>query len=134
MLGPNLVCSTPRQRARPRPGTTGRTSAAARPILLATIAIVVIALLGAGCSGQDDEPTTAELLNELEGRALTPEELAQRNEIAQVLCRLDDQVLTTVWDDLSPRQLEFQDIVFSRECPSRLDLYRATTGRLGPGD
>ncbi len=90
-------------------------------------------MFGAGCSNQDDEPTTAELLAELEGRVLTPEELAQRNEIADVLCRLEDPVLTAVWDGLSTRQLEFQDIVFGRECPMRLELYRATTGRLAPG-
>ncbi len=81
------------------------------------------------CSSSDPEPSTAELLAELEGRELSPAEVAEREQVAQVLCGLDDAVLVELWGRLSVPQLEFQDFVFGRQCPERNALYGQTTGR-----
>lgn len=45
------------------------------------------------------------------------------------MCQLDRAVLEAIWDDLSSRQLEFQDVVFRVECPERLAEYAEATGR-----
>ncbi len=81
------------------------------------------------CTDDPPEPTTGELLSELEGRELTAAEIAQREQVAQTLCRLDDRVLVEIWSQLSATQLEFQDFVFSRECERRSQLYAEATGR-----
>ena len=91
-------------------------------VLSATVAFV-------GCSGSEPELSDAEILNELEGRELTTAELAEREQVANTLCRLDDAVLVEVWDQLSAKQLEFQDFVFSRTCDNRSQLYAEATGR-----
>ena len=96
-----------------------------RRLLLGTL----ITLLLVACTSDSTEPTTADVLAELEGRSLTPAEVAAREQVAQLLCGLDDQVLTTVWADLTSSQLEFQDFVFSRQCPERNELYARATGR-----
>ncbi len=97
---------------------------------LAIALLVVGAAIGAGaCSGGDDEPTTAEILATLEGRALTPAEVAAREEVAALLCGLDDEVLMRIWDRLDNEQLEFQDFVFGRQCQGRNSLYGQATGR-----
>lgn len=83
----------------------------------------------AACSDKAEEPTTAQLLAEVEGRPLTPAEVAEREQVAALLCRLDDAVLLEIWDRLEPGQLEFQDFVFVRHCPQRNELYGQATGR-----
>lgn len=83
----------------------------------------------AACSDDEEPPSTAELLNELEGRELSPAEVAERQQVAELLCRLDDAVLTQIWDRLSTPQLEFQDFVFGRVCQDRSALYAEVTGR-----
>ncbi len=92
-------------------------------------ALIATVLVVGGCSDSEPELTTAEILSELEGRELTAAELAQREQVAQTLCRLDDTVLVEIWSQLSAKQLEFQDFVFSRECESRSQLYAESTGR-----
>ena len=55
--------------------------------------------------------------------------MARRRELAQFLCQLDGPLLAALWDGLTTRQLEFQDVVFGVECPQRLEEYAAATGR-----
>ena len=89
------------------------------------------------CSRGDDEPSFGELVSDIEGQELSQGELARRREVAEFLCGLDGPLLTAVWRDLSPRQLEFQDVVFRVECPHRLEEYAVATGRFqveGQGD
>lgn len=94
------------------------------------VALLLVAVLGLGaCTRSDPEPTTAELLAEIEGRELTEAEVAQRQEVADLLCGLDDEVLRRIWDQLEPSQLEFQDFVFGRHCQTRNRLYAEETGR-----
>ncbi len=93
------------------------------------LAVILAAMVFAGCSGSEPELSDAEILNELEGRELTTAELAEREQVADTLCRLDDAVLVEVWDQLSAKQLEFQDFVFSRTCDDRSQLYAEATGR-----
>ena len=90
--------------------------------------LVVVAL---GACGSDEEPelTFEDLLNELEGRELTPVEVARRAEIGETLCQLDDQLLDEIWQRLDDQQLDFQDIVISSLCPERAILYAGHTGR-----
>ncbi len=95
--------------------------------LLAALAVGL--LLFSACSTEDPEPTTAELLAEIEGRELTPAELAEREEIAALLCSLDDAVLIQIWNKLDPGELAFQDYVFGRVCTEKSDLYGQRTGR-----
>lgn len=93
-------------------------------------ALLIGGLLGAtACSDDPGEPTTAALLAELEGRRLTPAEIAEREKVAAVLCRLDNAVLLELWSQLTTAQLEFQDFVFGRHCPDRNQLYGDATGR-----
>ena len=98
---------------------------------------MVAALALTGCSGDDEEPTFGELVSDLEGEELSQGEVARRRELAQFLCSLDRPLLEAVWRDLSPSQLEFQDVVFRVECPQRLEEYAVATGRFrveGQGD
>lgn len=92
---------------------------------------VGVALVVAACGGADDGETesTQDLLEELEGRPLSPAEVAERTEVFDLLCGLDDDVLVAVWSELSPADFEFQDIVFTSACPERLPLYAEETGR-----
>lgn len=97
--------------------------------------IVVIgasAIALSACGNGSKEPSAAELLQEIEGRPLTAAELAEREQIAAMMCSFDDDLLLTIWDQLSTRQLAFQDFVFGRSCPNKTPLYREATGRLQP--
>ncbi len=97
---------------------------------MASIALgAMLVLVGCADSGEDETSSTEELLEQLEGRDLTPAEVAEREEVAILLCGLDDPVLIEIWTQLNPAELAFQDIVFGRTCPERLDLYAASTGR-----
>lgn len=99
---------------------------APRRTLAFTLAVLTLA---SACIGGDDEPSNAELLAEIEGRLLTPAEIAEREERADVLCGLDDDVLIKIWEQLETTQLEFQDFVFGRHCQERNQLYADATGR-----
>lgn len=102
---------------------------------LSTLLFLLAFLAGvAACTRADPEPTNADLLAELEGRTLTPAEIAQREEIATLLCGLDDEILVRLWAQLEPSQLEFQDFVFARQCPGRNQLYAQETGRFKVND
>ncbi len=106
-----------------------------RPYFRALVVALALAVVVASCGGDsEDGDSTEELLEELEGRDLSPAEVAEREEVATLLCGLDDAVLIEVWDQLSPAELAFQDIVFSRTCPERLSLYAAETGRFEVGE
>lgn len=102
---------------------------AVRKLQLSTLLAVPLAVMLGACTSDSAEPTTADVLAELEGRSLTPAEVAAREQVAQLLCGLDDEILTTVWAQLKSTQLEFQDFVFSRQCPERNELYARATGR-----
>jgi hypothetical protein len=85
-------------------------------LLLAVVAAVSLA----GCG--DDEPsgpTDAQLLSALEGRTLTPAEVATKLETADLLCSLDAGVLQRVWLELDPDGFGFQNFVFTHRCPAR---------------
>lgn len=103
---------------------------------------VVSLLLGVGlmgftfaaCAEEPVEQTVAEMLAEIEGRELTPAEVAERQEIADFLCGVDDQVLRLMWEDMTRSQLEFQDFVFGQACRERSDVYAQATGRFSASD
>ncbi len=92
----------------------------------------VLAMSSAACS--PEEPTVADLFAEVEGRELSQAELVDAERTANLLCQLEDDVLVTVWSQLDETQLAFQDVVFSRQCPARLDLYARETGRFSSGE
>ncbi len=58
----------------------------------------------------------------------------QREQVAQVLCRLDERVLREIWDQLDEDQLQFQDFVFARKCGDRNQLYGEATERFRTPD
>ncbi len=114
--------------------SSSRSNLAIRPVRrrlqrMTIAGLLVVSLSLAGCTDDKPELTDAQLLNELEGRELSAAELAEREQVAQTLCRLDDAVLIDVWDQLSVKQLAFQDFVFSRVCERRSQLYAEQTGR-----
>lgn len=95
---------------------------------VAAFIVLSLSLLGA-CARGEPEPTQAELLSAIEGRELTPAEVDERSELADLLCSLDDDVLQRIWSKLSPEDLAFQDYVFGRVCEERSSLYGQATGR-----
>lgn len=94
-----------------------------------SIGILALAVTAASCSKEDPAPTAAEVLAEIEGRELTPAEVAEKQEVAQLLCGIDDEVLVRIWDKMSTSELEFQDWVFGQVCRERAPLYGDATGR-----
>lgn len=114
-----------------RSAARGRSSRR-RPFTLATA--FAFTFLAVSCSDPEPEKSTAEILAELEGRELSAAEVAEHEQVAQLLCRLDDAVLIEIWDRLSAQQLEFQDFVFGRECTGRNGLYAEQTGRFALND
>lgn len=110
--------------------TTSGTISSVNPRLAITIAcLFFLPLVSAGCSDDEPELTQAELLAEIEGHELTPAEVAEREEVAALLCSLDDQILLDIWSKLEPSELAFQDFVFGRFCEERSSLYGEATGR-----
>jgi hypothetical protein len=96
-------------------------------VVAAVAAAAVLAV--PACSGGDDEPSFGELVSDLEGEELSQGEVARRRDLARFLCSLEGPLLHEVWERLTPRQLEFQDVVFRVECPERLEEYAVATGR-----
>jgi len=109
----------------------GRASDTSGPVPRRIVAIALAVALSAAACGGDDEPelTFEDRLVELEGRSLTPAEVAERVEIGETLCRMDDRVLDEMWQQLSDDQLEFQDLIVAELCPERAVLYAGHTGR-----
>jgi hypothetical protein len=91
---------------------------------------LALAVLLSACGG-DEEPelTFEDRLTLLEGRTLTPAEVADRAAIGEALCRLDEKVLEHVWLRLDDDELDFQDLVVSMLCPDRAVEYAGYTGR-----
>ncbi len=108
-----------------------RASGTSGPLRRRILAVALAVALPAAACGGDDEPelTFEDRLVELEGRTLTPAEVAERVEIGETLCRMDDQVLDEMWQQLSDDQLEFQDLIVAELCPERAILYAGHTGR-----
>ena len=104
-----------------------------RPALFRLASVLVAAtaaVAGLAACGGDSEPTSlSDALAEAAGHQLSPAEVAQQEEVASLLCGLDDQVLTAIWRQLDQTQLTFQDVVFTRVCPERNALYGEKTGR-----
>ncbi len=98
------------------------------------LSVGLIGFATAACSEEPVEQTVAEMLAEIEGRELTPAEVAERQEVADFLCGVDDQVLRLMWKDMTRSQLEFQDFVFGQACRGRSEVYAAATGRFSAGD
>lgn len=92
---------------------------------------VVAALAVTSCGASTPELTTEEMLEKLEGRPLTPAEVDEKLALADLLCGFENRVLTRMWDDLSPEELEFQDWVFGQHCPDRLTAYSAARPNTG---
>ncbi len=109
----------------------GRASGTTGPVRRRIVAVALTVCLLAPACGGDDEPelTFEDRLVELEGRSLTPAEVAERVEIGETLCRLDDQILDEMWQQLSDDQLDFQDLIVAELCPERAVLYAGHTGR-----
>jgi hypothetical protein len=104
-------------------------------VVKAALAVAVVVAVAGGLLwflGDDDTstPTIEELLADLEGRPLSPVEVADQVEVGELLCALDDSVISAVWLEVDPEQLPFHDIVVGRLCPERQALYAARTGRL----
>lgn len=97
---------------------------------LAALPLAIVALMLSGC-GDDEVPelTFEEQLVELEGRSLTPAEVAERVDVGQTLCQMDDRILDQLWQELTDDQLDFQDLVVAELCPERAILYAGHTGR-----
>lgn len=93
--------------------------------------LVVAVLLITGCGPSTPELTTEEMLEKLEGRPLTQAEIDEKLALADLLCGFENRVLTRMWDDLSPEELEFQDWVFGEHCPDRLTAYSAARPNTG---
>lgn len=95
------------------------------------VAGLLLASVGLAACGGDDEPelTFEERLNLIEGRSLSPIEVAERASVGEALCRLDDELLDQIWQRLDDDQLEFQDAVVATLCPDRAILYAGHTGR-----
>ena len=103
--------------------------------LVTTVLAVAFATVTTSCASGDDELTTAEMMEKLEGRPLTEAEVAERLALADFLCGFEGQVLEGVWDRLDADALEFQDWVFGTHCPERLSAYesaRPETGAVPP--
>lgn len=84
------------------------------------VVVVAFTLLLASCgSDEPAAPTAADLLRAIEGRELTPAEVTELTDAAEVLCGLDASVLAAIWKDLEPDQFEFQNFVFDYTCPER---------------
>lgn len=94
------------------------------------VVALAIAVVVSACGG-DEEPelTFEDRLVELEGRALTPAEVAERVEVGETLCLLEDRILDEMWQQLSDEQLDFQDLIIAELCPERAILYAGHTGR-----
>lgn len=88
-----------------------------------------IVLTVCGCSRSDPEPTAAEALAAIEGRELTDAEVTKRQQSAELLCGLSDEVLVQIWKDLAKDDFAFQDFVFNSVCQERSELYIKATGR-----
>lgn len=97
------------------------------PIVVTGLAV---SFLVASCGG-DEEPelTFEDKLVALEGRSLTPAEVADRVATGETLCQLDDQILDEMWQLLTDDQLDFQDLIIAELCPERAILYAGHTGR-----
>ncbi len=96
-----------------------------RPVLAALLAL---ALLAAACSDDEPELTFEERLQLIEGE-LTAEQLAEREQLASLLCNAEPAVLVEVWRQSDAKQLEFHDLVVAQVCPDHYELYATETGR-----
>jgi hypothetical protein len=104
---------------------------AVRPRWLRAAASLAVAVVALSACGDDEEPelTFEEQLVELEGRSLTPAEVAERVDVGETVCQMDDRILDELWQQLSDDQLEFQDLIIAELCPERAILYAGHTGR-----
>ncbi len=99
--------------------------------LVRAVALLCATMAFAACGSDEEPPLTFEdELAELEGRTLTPVEVAERVETGEALCQMDDQLLDEIWQLLDDDQLDFQDIVIEHLCPERSVLYAGHTGRV----
>lgn len=91
---------------------------------------VLFALASGATACSDDEPelTFTERLELIEGE-LTVEQLAEREQLASLLCNADPDVLVEVWRQSDAKQLEFHDLVVAQVCPEHYELYAVQTGR-----
>lgn len=93
--------------------------------LRATIGVLPLLFLLGGCS--DDTPVERSFKDDLElrlGRELSPAEVVEFKDSAELLCELDLDVLKEVWTELDEDQFAFQTFVFTEECPERESAYR----------
>ncbi len=93
------------------------------------VGLSALLVLTAACSDDEPDVSRAELLAQIEGRSLSEAEVEEREIVARALCRMDDDLLRTVWANMTSEQLAFQDFVFTQECGNRNALYAASTGR-----
>jgi hypothetical protein len=109
---------------------------AARLLALA-VGVAAAAALPAGCASDQPDLTVEQELVKLAGEPLSPAEINDRLELADLLCGFDRRVLERIWLRLDARQLEFQDFVFGQHCPERISSYqevRPLTGTVAPSD
>jgi hypothetical protein len=76
-----------------------------------------------GCSEDEPERNTQEILSEIEGSPLTEAEAAVLVETGDLLCAMNQDALKTMLAEVDPERLTYLDWVFGDHCPARLGLY-----------
>ena len=101
-----------------------------RRLLLVTLGVGLTVTVTA-CGEETQELTVHQQLEKVAGRSLTPAEVDDQLQLAELLCGTDGRVLEEVWVRLDTQQLEFQDWVFGQHCPDRIAAYERMRGELG---
>lgn len=90
-----------------------------------TIFVLALTLLTSACSS--DPPAEGSFKKDLElrlGQKLTPTQIVEYKDAAELLCSMNEEVLKQVWLDLDQNDFAFQTFVFTQQCPEREALYR----------
>ncbi len=92
---------------------------------LKIVAALTLAVFGSACSSQPPEERSFKADLELRlGRQLSPTEVVEYKDAADLLCSMDEEILQQIWLDLDDDEFDFQTFVFTQECPERESLYR----------
>jgi len=106
-----------------------------RRVLAALVAAILSAAALTSCGRNSSELTIHEKVEKVAGTTYTSSEIARQLEVADALCRFDRRVLREIWIQLSPQQMEMQDLLVAERCPERVDYLgriRPLTGTVDP--